>query len=62
MNDNQIKLGKITVYGKEIDLDNTPVEELEKMGKALERRLVDLGERYVELCEQLEELEELEEE
>lgn len=46
--DEQVKYGKIKVYGKVIDLDNTPIEDLKRMKKALDNRLRFLSEKYVE--------------
>lgn len=45
----ELKLGKIKVYGKIIDLDNMPIEELKKVKDVLENRLDQLSEKYIEL-------------
>lgn len=43
------KLGKIKVYGKIIDLDNMPIDELKKVNEILNNRLDQLCEKYIEL-------------
>lgn len=47
--ENQIMFGKIKVYGKVIDLDNTPIDDLIKMEKILDKRLNTLVNRYMDL-------------
>ncbi|MBP3596824.1 MAG: hypothetical protein J6J60_05455 [Clostridia bacterium] len=43
---NEVKFGKIKIYGKVIDLDATSVEELKKIKKVLDNRLDQLVEKY----------------
>ena len=45
----QIKFGKIKVYGQEIDLDNTSLDDLEKIRDILSIRATALAEKYLEI-------------
>ena len=45
------KLGKIKVYGKIIDLDEMPVENLRQVNEILYKRLDQLCDKYIELYE-----------
>lgn len=49
----QGKFGKIKVYGKIIDLDNTSIEELIKIKEILDNRLEQLCQKYTELYNQV---------
>ena len=43
------KLGMIKVYGKIIDLDEMPVEDLKQVNEILYKRLDQLCDKYIEL-------------
>lgn len=47
--ESQVRFGKIKVYGKMIDLDNTSIEDLTKMKKILDKRLDVLVNKYIDL-------------
>lgn len=51
--EDKVMLGKIKVYGKVIDLDNTSIEDLTKMKKILDKRIVTLVNRYTELYNEI---------
>ena len=44
-----IKLGKIKIYGKEIDLDNIAIEDLVKIKKVLNQRIITLAKEYSDI-------------
>lgn len=46
--ENEVKFGKIKIYGKVIDLDTASVEELQKIKKVLDNRLDQLVQKYME--------------
>lgn len=45
---NEVKFGKIKIYGKVIDLDNTPVEELKKIKRVIDNRLDQIVDKYIQ--------------
>lgn len=46
--ENEVKFGKIKIYGKVIDLDEASVEDLRKIKKVLDNRLDNLLQKYIE--------------